>query len=176
MIQRIRLTRPVYRAHNPRWSFAPESGDGAKRHGGRFNRPGTPALYTSLRPEAAWAEAQQGFPFKAQPLTICQYDVDCTDMADLTDPAVLGTAGIDVGVLDCAWERIVADGGTPPSWTLVDRLRTEGVAGVLVRSCAPAAMPTDVNAVFWVCQPVPPHKVQVVDDEGRLPRDLRSWS
>jgi RES domain-containing protein len=27
------------------------------------------ALYTSRRMETAWREAQQGFPFKAQPLT-----------------------------------------------------------------------------------------------------------
>jgi RES domain-containing protein len=32
--------------------------------------------------ETAWLEAQQGFAFKAQPLTICAYDVDCADIAD----------------------------------------------------------------------------------------------
>ena len=62
----IRFTDPVYRAHHPRWAFDPVSGEGARRHGGRFNRPGTPALYTALRMETAWLEAQQGFAFKAQ--------------------------------------------------------------------------------------------------------------
>jgi RES domain-containing protein len=33
--------------------------------------------------ETAWLEAQQGFAFKAQPLTICAYTVDCADIADL---------------------------------------------------------------------------------------------
>ena len=40
-----RLTDPVYRAHDPRWSWTPASGAGAARHGGRFNRRGAPALY-----------------------------------------------------------------------------------------------------------------------------------
>lgn len=73
----MRLTGLVYRAHNPRWAFGPDSGQGAAQTGGRFNRPGTPTLYTSLRFETAWLEAQQAFPFKAQPMTLCAYDVDC---------------------------------------------------------------------------------------------------
>ena len=81
----MRLTGLVYRAHNPRWSFAPVSGEGAARYGGRFNPVGTPALYTSRRMETAWFEAQQGFAFKAQPLTICAYEVDCRDIVDLAE-------------------------------------------------------------------------------------------
>ena len=60
----------VYRAHDPKWAFDPASGDGAALHGGRFNRPRRAALYTSLDQQGAWTEAQQGFPFKAQPVTI----------------------------------------------------------------------------------------------------------
>src|SRR5208283_3004562 len=66
---RVRLQGLVYRAHNPRWAFSPTSGEGAARHGGRFNPVGVPALYMSRRMETAWLEAQQGFAFKAQPLT-----------------------------------------------------------------------------------------------------------
>jgi len=72
----VRLQGTVYRAHNPRWAWAPISGEGAGRYGGRFNPVGVPALYTSWRMETAWREAQQGFAFKAQPLTVCAYDVD----------------------------------------------------------------------------------------------------
>lgn len=50
----------VYRAHNPHWSFAPDSGAGAAKHGGRFNCPGVPALYTSSSYELAITEAHQG--------------------------------------------------------------------------------------------------------------------
>lgn len=58
--------RHVYRAHNPRWSFAPDSGAGAAKHGGRFNRPGVLALYTSSSYELAIAEAHHGLPFKPE--------------------------------------------------------------------------------------------------------------
>ena len=74
---RGRLVGILYRAHNPRWSYAPSSGAGAARHGGRFNRRGTLALYTVFDPKTAWMEAQQGMPFKAQPLTLVAYHLDC---------------------------------------------------------------------------------------------------
>jgi RES domain-containing protein len=35
----------VYRAHHPGWAYQPTSGEGAERHGGRFNRKGLTALY-----------------------------------------------------------------------------------------------------------------------------------
>jgi RES domain-containing protein len=73
----------VFRAHHPRWAFDPVSSEGAKLYGGRFNAIGTPALYTAMSPEGAWAEAQQGFAFKAQPLTLCAYRVDCADVAQM---------------------------------------------------------------------------------------------
>ncbi|MFV0302812.1 MAG: RES family NAD+ phosphorylase [Paracoccus sp. (in: a-proteobacteria)] len=43
----MRYRGECFRAHNPRWSFEPLSGEGARRHGGRFNPPGVPALYLS---------------------------------------------------------------------------------------------------------------------------------
>ena len=98
------VRRQVFRAHNPRWSFSPLSGEGAARFGGRFNPVGTAALYTSLRMETAWIEAQQGFSFKPQPLTICAYEVHCRDILDLTDPAILDKTGVRTAELACAWE------------------------------------------------------------------------
>lgn len=172
----ITFTDLVYRAHHPRWAYDPVSGEGASRHGGRFNRPGTPALYTALRPETAWLEAQQGFAFKAQPMTLCGYDVDCADIVDLTSGDVLKALGVASPDLGCAWEDMADRGLTPPSWSLADRLIAEGAAGVIVPSFADRADRDDRNLVFWKWSKVPPHKVSVVDDHGRLPKDDRSWS
>lgn len=171
----MRLRGEVYRAHHPRWAYLPASGEGAALHGGRFNPRGVPALYTSRRLETAWLEAQQGFPFKAQPMTVCAYAVDCRDVLDLTDEAERGRHGVTLAELPCPWEDMASRGLTPPSWTLAERLRGQGSAGIVVPSYAPGAGFLDVNAVFWRWSDAPPHQVRVVDDLGRLPRNDTSW-
>lgn len=168
----MRFTGLAYRAHHPRWAWAPTSGEGAARFGGRFNPRGMAALYTALRPETAWLEAQQGFPFKAQPMTLCAYRIDCADMLDLTEP---GAHGIDPADLACAWEDLADRGLVPPSWALARRLAAAGHAGIIVPSFAPGATPADRNAVFWRWSDTLPHRVTVIDDFARLPRDDRSW-
>jgi len=107
--RRLRLTLPVrhftglvYRAHHPRWAFTPLSGKGAKKYGGSFNRPGSEALYTSLDLTTAWMEAQQGFPFKPQPMTMVAYQVNCADITDLQDPAIQQSLDYDSADLGCA--------------------------------------------------------------------------
>lgn len=171
----MRFQGLVYRAHNPRWAVEPTSGEGAARFGGRFNRIGRPALYTALRPETAWLEAQQGFAFKAQPMTLCAYDVDCDDLLDLTDFAVLRDQGIDPATMACAWEDLASRKQVVPSWTLAERLIAEGRSGAKVPSFASRAQPGDVNLVFWKWADAPPHQVRVIDPLGRLPLSDQSW-
>ena len=68
----MRFRGVVYRAHDPRWSWAPLSGEGARLYGGRFNRRGVPALYTSLAMlTAIWESQPVGRPL--QPLLLCAY-------------------------------------------------------------------------------------------------------
>ena len=165
----------VYRAHHPRWSFAPASGAGAALHGGRFNRPGLECLYTSTSLGTAWLEAQQGFAFKAQPMLVCAYEVDCADVLDLTLPTGREAAGASLETLGGAWEDVASSGGEPETWRLADTLRADGVAGILVPSFAARATGRDVNAVFWTWGSEPPHRVEVIDETGRLPRDDASW-
>jgi RES domain-containing protein len=171
----LRLTGLVYRAHHPRWAFSPISGEGAARHGGRFNAKGMPALYTSRRMQTAWLEAQQAFPFKAQPLTLCAYAVDCADVADLTDPACRKALDVTPEALACPWEALADRRETPPSWDLARRLRVLGIAAVIVPSFAAGATVDDVNVVFWSWGAALPHRLAVIDDEHRLPRDQSSW-
>ena len=170
----MRLTGLVFRAHHPRWAFAPDSGDGAARYGGRFNPFGMPALYTARRVETAWLEAQQGFPFKAQPMTLIAYEVDCADIEDLTDTATSARWDVDPAMLACPWEAQALRRQTPPSWTLARRMYASDIAGIIVPSFAPGAGGTDCNVVFWRWGAAP-HRVTVIDGFGRLPRDGASW-
>ena len=172
----MKLAGSVYRAHNPRWAFAPDSAQGAASAAGRFNPVGMPALYTALRFETAWLEAQQAFPFKAQAMTLCAYEVDCEDVLDLTDTATLAVHGIAPADLACPWKELSTRGIKPPSWEITERLFEAKTAGVIVPSFAKGAVATDVNVVFWDWAPDPPHQVRVIDDDRRLPKDASSWS
>jgi RES domain-containing protein len=171
----VKLTGFVYRAHNPRWAFSPDSGLGAASSGGRFNPIGMQALYTSRRFETAWLEAQQAFPFKAQPMTLCAYEVDCEDVLDLTDAVTLTAHGVTPADLTCPWKDLSTRGIKPPSWKVTEHLIAAGTAGVIVPSFARGAGSADINAVFWHWAPAPPHQVRVIDDDRRLPKDARSW-
>lgn len=139
------------------------------------------ALYTSGSVEGAWREAQQGFVFKMQPMTVCAYDVDCDDIADLTDPPTCSSLRVEPSDIACSWKDLASRGLTPPSWDLARRLFETGFVAVVVPSfapaaLAPAALASDWNMVFWRWADAPPHQVRVVDDERRLPRDTRSWT
>ncbi|WP_024299926.1 RES family NAD+ phosphorylase [Methylomicrobium lacus] len=169
------FTGLVYRAHHPRWAFTPLSGEGAKKYGGRFNRPGSEALYTSLDLTTAWMEAQQGFPFKPQPMTMVAYQVNCADIADLQDLAVQQSLDYDSTDLGCAWEDLALQNREPPTWRLADRLQAQGIAGILVRSFAPGCTDDSRNLVLWQWSNAEPHAIQIIDDQNRLPKTQDSW-
>ncbi len=134
------------------------------------------ALYTSTTLEAAWREAQQGFVFKAQPMTLCAYEVDCDDVADLTDPATRTGPGVEASDMACPWKDLATTGVTPPSWTLARRLFATGLAAIVAPSFVPGALEADRTVVFWRWSDTAPHRVKVVDDARRLPKDERSWA
>ncbi|MDQ2080393.1 RES domain-containing protein [Xanthobacteraceae bacterium Astr-EGSB] len=171
----MRFARTCYRAHDPRWSFKPLSGDGAAVHGGRFNRRGLPALYLALSIETAVREANQGFAFKIDPCVLCSYEVDCADVADLRTDAGRTVHKVEITDLDCAWFALAASGQEPPSWRRADRLMAEGMAGIIVPSFAPGATEADQNLVLWTWNDSLPHRVRVFDPGGRLPKNQLSW-
>ena len=137
----MRFRGLAYRAHDPRWSFKPLSGEGAAVHGGRFNPKGTPALYLALDPMTAIKEANQGFARKFEPCVLCAYEVDCDDVVDLRSEALRAAAGVAAADMACAWFAEAAARRTPPSWRVAKRLIAEGAAGLIAPSYARRATP-----------------------------------
>ena len=122
----------VYRAHNPQWSWTPLSGEGARRHVGRFNRRGLPALYTTLTPIAAIREAQP-LGRSMQTFTLCAYEVDAEPVFDTLDGERRRALGVLDSHLACpAWEAEMLAGGIPASQALANRLIAAGYAGMRV--------------------------------------------
>lgn len=171
----MRFVGTCYRAHDPRWSFKPISGEGAAIRGARFNPKGVPALYLGLTIMTAIKEITQGLAHRLDPCALCSYDVDCDHIADLTSEAGRAEASVTLDEMTDAWADALADGRRPRSWSIHDRLTPHGTAGILVPSFAPGAEPDDVNLVLWDWGPELPHKVEVFDPSGRLPRDQLSW-
>lgn len=157
------------------WSFSPISGEGAAKVGGRFNRKGDPTLYLALDIITAVNECTQGLGQRLQPLTMCEYDVDCEPVADLRTETGRAAHAIGLGELGCAWLTLSRAGREVPSWQATDRLKDASFAGMLVPSFAPGAGRESHNLVLWRWGPDLPASVIVFDPAGRLPRDQLSW-
>ena len=157
----------LYRALNPIYARDPLSGEGAKRHGGRFNPKGMPALYTSLSVMTALREASQIGTL--QPTTLVAYEADVGPIFDSTNPADLSAQGLteaDLAVDD--WRLRMIETGKAPTQELAERLKASGYAGLRVRSFAKGASHDDLNIILWVWGQNLPARVRLVDDEGRL--------
>jgi RES domain-containing protein len=171
----LRFEGLAYRAHDPRWSFKPLSGDGAAVHGGRFNPKGTPALYVALDPITAIKEAAQGFARKFEPCVLCTYQIDCEDVMDLRGEKERHAAGVSEEDMACPWFTDAAARREPASWRLARRLIAGGAAGLIAPSFVREADAGDVNIVLWDRGDGLPHKVVVFDPSGRLPKNQLSW-
>ncbi len=164
----MRFRGLVYRAHDPRWYWPPVSGEGARIHGGRFNRIGMAALYASLRPGTAMREASViGMPM--QPVLLCAYEVDSKPIFDAADTSQCAAFGIKDTDLRCpTWEREMREGRIPASQIVADRLIAAGFAGTIVPAYYRGAGPDERNLVLWKWGEELPSRVRLVDDEGRL--------
>ena len=144
------------------------SGEGARRHGGRFNRRGVPALYTSLATLTVIREAEPlGRPM--QPLTLWVYEVAAEPVFDATDEWERRSLGVSDSDLACStWEADMLAGVLPASQALADRLIAAGYTGMQVRSFAAGAGDGDLNLVMWRWGEDPPARIVLIDDEGRI--------
>lgn len=163
----MRYSGLLYRALNPVWAREPLSGEGARRHGGRFNPRGMPALYTTTTIMTAIRDANQVGTL--QPTTLVAYRADFDEIFDAADEGALGA--YDLSHADLArddWRIVMRERGEAPSQALARRLVDEGFAGMRVRSFARGATAQDVNLVLWRWSDKPPTALTLVDDEGRL--------
>ena len=166
----MRFAGRAYRAHDPRWSFAPTSGKGAAITGGRFNAIGQEALYLSLESVTALAEATQGFANRMLPLTLCEYDVDCADVVDLTDAEARKVLHVSEADIACAWLSYQHKNKIAPSQQVAQALMAKGVAGALIPSFVPGIHAGATNLVLWKWGNALPHQIEVYDPENRLPK------
>lgn len=172
----MRFVGRAYRGHDPQWVFTPLSGDGAVFYGGRFNPKGVPALYLALSPIGAINEVCQGLAARIAPMTLVEYDVDCTDIDDLTDASTRAALGIVEVDMACSWgEDALILGKTPASWTIATRLIAGGSAGIIVPSYALEAASDHRNLVLWKWASRRPHRVRAYDPNGKLPANQLSW-
>jgi RES domain-containing protein len=157
----------LYRALNPVQARAPLSDEGARRHGGRFNARGTPALYLSLSPATALREAIQVGAL--QPTVLVTYQGNLARLVDGRDPAALAPWGATPGNLaDPDWRGGMLSLRSTPTQALAARLAGAGNAGLIVPSYARGAVAGDVNLVLWRWNTGDGDMLTVIDDEGLL--------
>ena len=172
----MRFVGAAYRAHNPRWSWTPLSGDGARIHGGRFNSKGTAALYLALELNTAIIEFNQGFPFRlVPPVTIVSYAVDCDDLIDLSNRSERSRLGVTSSDMACPWKLLAETSRAVPSWAIADQMLISGAAGIIAPSYSPGASADAQSLVLWHWSDALPHQVTIHDPGGDLPRDGSSW-
>ncbi|MDQ0322972.1 RES domain-containing protein [Pararhizobium capsulatum DSM 1112] len=157
----------LFRALNPIYAREPLSGRGAQLYGGRFNRQGTPALYTSLSVMTALREANQ--VGSLQPTTLVSYDVDIEKVFDCRDSEALRREGMAAASLsDPTWRNQMVENGEAVTQLFAQRLSASGYYGLLVRSFAHGAAAEDLNLVLWKWSGILPSRVTLIDDEHRL--------
>ena len=165
----MRFQGTLYRALNPVYAREPLSGRGAELYGGRFNRKGTPALYTSLSIMTALREANQ--VGSLQPTTLVSYGADIGRVFDCRDDDAVLAEGIDVAALhDPAWRDQMRTAGDATTQAFARQLIGSGYHGLLVRSFAPGATRDDLNLVLWRWGNTTPCRLTLIDDEHRLSR------
>lgn len=153
----------LYRALNPVYARMPLSGAGAQQYGGRFNRVGRAALYTSLAPDTALRESGQVGTL--QPTTLVALRADVGPVADARDPAFLANYGsTEAMIADPAWRARMLEGEPVPTQELAETLLADGFAGILVPSLARGASAHATNLVLWTWEGM----LELVDDDDRL--------
>ncbi len=134
----------AYRSSTPAYAGSRDllSGEGVRRHGGRWNPPGAfAAVYASLSPETALEEALSRFReygisvAEAMPRVLTALEVDVAALVDLTSPGARRTLRVSRRRMRSEPWRRAADEGREALTQAIGRGAFErGLEGLLVFS------------------------------------------
>lgn len=117
------------------------TGEGARRHGGRFTPCGGPCtVYLSLEPETAAGELMSWYAYYQLPATafrprvLAAVGVSVGFALEMTSPKLLGALGLTSEMLATEWRDTDHTGGIAPTQTLGRLLFETGLEGFLVSS------------------------------------------
>jgi RES domain-containing protein len=162
---------PFYRALTPGWAYVPESGLGAAKVGGRFNRPNVEARYLAATPDAALLE-YQAESYLLPPATVATYRVSAEAVVDFSAGYTAEHWSPIWAEAYCNWKGMAfLEQIEPPSWVIGDLVREAGHAGILYRSAR------DPQHLCLVLYPELSHRFRapVYDPDQLLPRNADSW-
>lgn len=117
-----------YRAVDPAYRLDALSGS---RSAGRYSSAAQPTLYLSASPEGVDAAMQAHRAHRSAQLDILRVGVAADRICDLRNAAALAAVGIDLEDAFAAWQDVVAEGGSPRSWRVRQRLESLGAHGLI---------------------------------------------
>jgi RES domain-containing protein len=166
----IALRAYAYRVHDPKWSFAPVSGAGVARVGGRANRPGVNALYLSLELATALAEYHQ-LDTLMPPALMVSYEIKADPVVDFSGGYSNNWEPIWQDFF-CDWRRMVfQEKIEPPSWVIGDMVQASGAKGILY----PSTIAGGTNLVLYNEALTENDLILAYDPDHALPQDQSSW-
>lgn len=138
------------RVLTPSWAFQPKSGAGAAAKGGRFDRPGTHAVYLSTTPETAVAEYGQA-EHLFSPGTLAAYRVTLARVVDFSGGYSPAWDAL-WREWDCPWKDLwFRQRIAPPTWEMADRVLASGASGLAQHAAARVRAAGRPNRAVGAC-------------------------
>ena len=117
-----------YRAVDPAYEQAALNGS---RSAGRYSPPDVPTLYLSSSREGVAAAMQKHSDSRTPALRVLAFEVHADRIADLRDSSAMAELGVVPDDAFGDWLLALANGATPPSWRVRERLESMGASGLI---------------------------------------------